>query len=288
MHDDGTQGDGRMQLDLFLDSRAVTLVNAVIAALAARDVCAAQERLSDLHDHAPDEPSLAALERLTRALAEWRAPAADVAAIAAAVRSLDEEVTPAARRGLGAEADAFIAAFFRDLAEAARDLAYDPVYPAACRAALCLRCADWAGAEAAACAVTRSDETPDALHWLAVARHRRAGPEAARAALFALAWHAPQRLAATLAELDDELFNKDWHAFERASEWESLDEAELPAWFPAWYLLEHPAAGSDLHEAGFPDCTPAQAARLLLKLLDLERRGDSSTRWCAAARGYAS
>jgi len=104
--------------------------------------------------------------------------------------------------------------------------------------------------------------------------HRRDGLAAARPTLFALAWHAPLRLAAVRAELADELLEREWQAFERACEWESVAEAELPAWFPAWFLVEHPIAGKELGELTFPDTPAASAARLLLALFALERRAD--------------
>jgi hypothetical protein len=109
---------------------------------------------------------------------------------------------------------------------------------------------------------------------LTVARYRRHGLAAARPTLFALAWHAPQRLAAVRAELADELLEREWHAFERACEWGSVAEAELPAWFPAWFLVEHPVAEKELGDIAFPDSPPASAARLLVALFALERRGD--------------
>lgn len=130
-----------------------------------------------------------------------------------------------------------------------------------------------AAAEEAAHAIPRANHTPDALHWLCVARYRQGGLPAARSSLFALAWHAPQRLASTLAELDDERLDRDWRAFERACEWESVDEAQLPAWFPAWYVLERAAVGKELENTEFPDSPPAQAARLLLHTFESERHG---------------
>jgi hypothetical protein len=95
---------------------------------------------------------------------------------------------------------------------------------------------------------------------LTVARYRRHGLAAARPTLFALAWHAPQRLAAVRAELADELLEREWHAFERACEWGSVAEAELPAWFPAWFLVEHPVAEKELGDIAFPDSPPASGA----------------------------
>jgi hypothetical protein len=137
-----------------------------------------------------------------------------------------------------------------------------------------LRCGEWTEAEEAALAIPGSAQNPDALQWLCVARHRRHGLAAARSSLFALAWHAPRRLPSILAELGDELLDADWRAFERACEWESVEETELPAWFPAWYLLEHPIVGRELSDAAFPDTPAATAARLLVELVELERQGN--------------
>ena len=262
------------QLDLFLDSRAVTLANEAIDALSARDAVRAPASLDRLRREARDHPALPALETLAGALAGWRKPDADPAAIVRAVQWLDNAIAPAAGRALGPAALAFVGGFFRDLADAARGLAYEPARATAHRAWLCLRCGEWGEAEEAARAIPGSTQNPDALHWLCVARYRRYGLAAARSSLFALAWHAPQRLPSILAELDDELLDGDWQAFDRASEWESVQESELPAWFPAWYLLEHPVVGKELDNVEFPDSPPAKAVRLLLDLLEMEKRGN--------------
>jgi hypothetical protein len=262
------------QLDLFRDSGPVRQVNEVVAALVARDAERATRCVATLRSHAPDEASLPALESLVRALAGWRAPDAAAPAIARAVSWLDEEVAPAARRGLGDSAGAFMRVFFQELAAVSRGLAYAEAQPSAHRAWLCLRCEAWADAEEAARAIERASTTPDALLWLAVARHRQQGLAAARAALFALAWHAPHRLEPALAEIHDELLTRDWRRFVAAAEWASVPEAELPAWFPAWYLLEHPAVRGELDYFSAPVTPPAEAARLLNRLIDLESRGD--------------
>jgi hypothetical protein len=262
------------QLDLFLDSRAVMLANDAVGALAARDAPRAGVALERLRSEAPDHPALPSLRTSVRGLAEWRRPGADPQAILAAVRWLDDELAPAARRVLGDAAPAFVTEFFRELAEAARGLAYEPGYAQAHRAALCLRCGEWAEAEEAALAIPGAARCSDPLQWLTVARYRRDGLAAARPTLFALAWHAPNRLAAVRAELADDLLEREWQAFERACEWESVAEAELPAWFPAWFLVEHPVAGKELGELTFPNTPAASAARLLAALFALERRGD--------------
>jgi hypothetical protein len=262
------------QLDLFLDSRSVVLVNEVIAALAARDAERAASSIGQLRHEAPEDPNLPALDTLTSTLGQWRKPARDTAAIASTASWLDDAIAPAARRVLGPVAPAFMGAFFRDLAEVAQGRAYEPTRPTAYRASLCLRCGEWAKAEEAALAIPCSHQCPDALHWLCVARYRSLGLTVARSALFALAWYEPQRLARLLGELGDESVEQDWHTFECASEWGSIEETQLPAWFPAWYLLEHPGMSKELDDVVFPDTQPAQAARLALHLIELERQGN--------------
>jgi hypothetical protein len=262
------------QLDLFLDSQAVMLANEAVGALSARDASGAAAALERLEREGPDHPALPALRVLAGGLAGWCKPGADPQAIARAVRWVDDELAPAARQVLGAAAPTFVAGFFSELAEAARGVVYEPAHAAAHRAGLCLRCGEWAEAEEAARAIPGMARNPDALQWLSVARYRRDGLAAARPSLFALAWHAPERLAAVRAELADELLEREWAAFERACEWASVADAELPAWFPAWLLLEHPVVGKELNDAACPDLPAANAARLLVALFDLERQGN--------------
>lgn len=262
------------QLDLFLDSQAVQLANEVVAALDMRDVQRATTALGRLRAHAPEGSNIPALELLTHALAVWRPPMADSRAVAAAARQLEFDVAPAAARALGPAADRFVAAFFRELAEAARGIAYSAAQPTAHRAWLCLRCDAWAEAEEAASSIECASTTPDALQWLACARYRQHGLAAARPALFALAWHAPHMLAGAIAELDDELLERDWQRFSGSCDWADVGDADLPAWFPAWYLLEHPIARKELDYFNAPTTPPAEAARLLDHILDLEGRGD--------------
>lgn len=262
------------QLDLFRGSQSVRFVNEVVAALAARDAQRAGQVVGALRAYDADDSRLAALEFLIGALAGWDSPPTDAQAIAARVRWLADELAPAARWAIGDAAGPFVAAFFRVLAEPARGLAYAPETPTAHRAWLCLRCGAWADAKEAALAIQGAGAAPDALEWLACARYRRSGFEAARSALLALAWHSPSRFAAALAALRDERLDRDWQRFNGACEWDGVPDAELLAWFPAWYLLEHPAARGELDYFDAPATRPAEAARFVKRLLDLESRSD--------------
>lgn len=273
-----------MQLDLFLDSQAVILANDVIGALAARDPKRAVAVLGRLRSGAPDYPGIDTLERLTVALATWSAPGADAAAIESAVDLLDRDIAPAAHHVMGEIAVGFVAGFFRFLAEAARGLDYDPAHPSAHRAWLCLRCGEWHEAEAAADTIPRSRSNPDAISWRCIARYRSRGFAAAPPNLFALALWAPSRFASMLAELTNAALQRKWRRFEAASDWASVDESELPTWFPAWFLLEHPAAGAEIEDMAFSATPAAEAARLVRELLELEKQGFSQRLVAGRAR----
>jgi hypothetical protein len=250
------------------------MANEAASALLARDAERSARCVAELRSSAPDYPSLESFEILAHALAEWRQPPGDVEQIISAIERLELVLAPAARQALGPAATQMLDAFFRDLAQASRGLPYDPARPSAHEAWLRLCCGDWVEAETVALSIPRAAEIPDALHWLTVARYRQRGLAAARPTLFALAWHDPQRLATLVGELSDELLERDFRSFEGACEWADIEENELAAWFPAWYILEHPVAGKDVDDLEPPPGAPAKAAKLLVRIFELERQAD--------------
>lgn len=263
-----------LQLDLFLDSRAVVLANGAVRAIGERDGVLAMRYASELRAAAADYPTLQSLEILARALADWQRPPCDAASILASVVSLEGTIAPAAQEVFGARAGDVVAPFFRELAETSRGLSYDPSRARAHRAWLSLRCGEWKQAEDAALAIPGAAGISDALHWVTVARYRQRGLSAARPTLFALAWNDPPRLATLIDDLHDEALERDFRRFNAACEWTSIGAAELPAWFPAWYALEHPAAAGDVDHGEASVAAPARAARLVARILELERQGD--------------
>jgi hypothetical protein len=94
--------------------------------------------------------------------------------------------------------------------------------------------------------------------------------------LMRLALLAPQRIPATLEEIDEPLLNRDWHAFQVACHWLDPESEELGSWFPAWYLVEHPGTAI---EFGSPvtlaETVPVQAMKAIARLVKLERGGYS-------------
>jgi hypothetical protein len=263
-----------IQLDLFLDSRAVMLANEAVRAILDRDGPRALHYTCELRAEASDYPTLRPLETLGRALVEWRRTASDVTSILSAIGWLEQVVVPAAREAFGASGDDVLAPFFRDLVETSRGLAYVPSHGKAHCAWLSLRCGDWEQAEDFALGIPGASAIPDALHWLTVARYRRRGLSAARPTLFGLAWRDPSRLAVLIDELQDEVLERDFRRFNGACEWTDIEARELPAWFPAWYVLEHPAAAADFDVDEASMAAPVQAARLVARVLERERQGD--------------
>jgi hypothetical protein len=262
------------QLDLFLDSRAVQRANDVVAALQARDAARAGEAYSALVSEDRAHPGLAEFAALIQSLDSAEGKPRDNAAIAARLVELDRVIAPAARRMLGERAKAFVDAFVRDLALTADTLAFDPRYPSAHAASLWLRCAEYGRAETAAATVEGTPTDPNVLHWLSISRNRLRGIAAARPPFFALCLSQPMRVDALRMELADALLDRDWAAFSKeTASWADADD-ELPRWFPAWYLLRHAAAASDFEGVELSNQAAAEAVRLLLRILPLERARD--------------
>lgn len=263
------------QLDLFADAGAILYANDCIAALLRRDALRAVECLEHLGREDPSHRTLDALWILCRSLREWPRPASTPADITAAVHRLESEVQPAADAVLGGQAPDFLRPFWRELAEAAESFPYDPDLPDAFGAALYLRCQNHAAALRAAESIPNRDGTPDALHWLALAHYGLEGLEASRPALLRLALLAPERLSETLDQLGNPVLRRDWKAFQAACGWLEPDEATA-AWFPAWYLLEHPGTPPVSGPLPLPDTPAAQVLAIIERLNALETQGHSA------------
>ncbi|MBI4756534.1 MAG: hypothetical protein HY778_14190 [Betaproteobacteria bacterium] len=250
------------QLDIFLDTRATSLANALIAALLDLDGARAGAALEELHMEAPDHASLPALGILCRFVEETQC---DGLPIADALAQMEAQIVPASA-ALGERAEEFLRPFWRRLARQAATAAYDPACPEAHAAALWLRAGDHAQADSVADHVAGGENLADVLRWRCLARHRFGGLDAALPQVMRFAWFAPARLAALVAELRDPLLERAWRGFQ-------ADLGDLDAsWFPAWFLHEH--RGAELPPQAAPEHVPAaQAHAVLVRLLDLEKRG---------------
>jgi hypothetical protein len=261
-----------VQLDLFLDSRAVVLANDAIEALLAGDASRAREAIGRLQGKEPQHQALAPLLRLLDELLEPAGPVDEAADVAVAAERLEREVAPAAREALGNRAGEFLAQRWAKLAEAGGAQTYDPRLPHAYRASLYLQCERPHAAVDAAAAIPAWETNPDALRWLAVARYCAGQAAQGLQAVMRLALIAPLRLPAVLGQINDELLERNFAAFQARCDW--LVDGETSAeWFPPWYLIEHPGADLGIQSGSLPDTPAARAAALVSDLLALERRG---------------
>ena len=271
------------QLDIFADSRDVVLRNGLLDQLQCRDGAAARTALAELAAGYPDDGALSAMRMLTRELE--RAPAtpfADHAALAIAHRHLEEEVIPAARRVLPAQAVcAWLAPCWSLLAQRAAALAFrgdDAATHAASHAErhaapLWLHAGEWAAAIDAVEGIASWWRIPAPLAWMTEARYRTGGLDAAWPLLAELAWLAPRRFATVLSVLGDASLDALRRRFD--AEFPGSGEVDDYAWFPAWLLVVKPALAGRLGEARVQrDLAASRATALLGEILRREHEGN--------------
>ncbi|MBC8749256.1 MULTISPECIES: hypothetical protein [Paraburkholderia] len=263
-----------MQLDIFDDSRDVMLRNDVLSALQHHDASGARRALQILGHEYPDDAALVALDTLVTALeARCSLPFANHDAALGARETLLTRVRPSANQLMGERAAiAWLAPFWNELAQRAAGLAFRAAQPDAHGAALYLHAGDWKAAEAAVTRLESWRRIPAPLMWMAECRYRLDGLEAAWPLLAELAWLAPPRFDGLLRHLEDSSLDTLRRTFDASFEGGG-DIADL-AWFPAWALIQKTGLAPLLKQAQpCRDTDPERAARLVLRLLALERGG---------------
>ena len=263
-----------MQLDIFDHSHDTMLRNDVVLAIERHDASAARSAWRIFSHEFPGDETLAPLAVLVDAL-ERRAVTAfpDHDALHHARRALDEEIEPAALRMLGEKAAAaWLACWWQELAQRAAQLVYLPARSEDHAAPMWLRGGEWSAAMEAVARIASWRRIPAPLAWMAEARLRSNGLDAAFALLAELAWLSPARFDGLTQRIADPRLENLRKKFDASFEGDG-DTADL-AWFPAWVLTEKPGLAHLLGEAQRSlDTAPEQAMRLLLELLGLERQG---------------
>ena len=248
------------QLDLFAHSRTVILINDVVDCILERNAAHAAGQLRLLRAEAPGHPALDALATLCNALVRWPVRTIDARDTARVVDWLESEVAVSATTSLGASAPAFMGSLWGDLAVAVAAHAYDPAYPRSHCAYCYLRAGDAPASLRAAAAIGSADLDPCVLQWMTLASYRVGGLRACRMPLFTLALAAPLQLPAVLAAVGDPDLNSDWDRFWIDCTWLDPRNPSSGSWFPAWYLIEHPATGSgEAIASSDPDAPPMRA-----------------------------
>jgi len=262
------------QLDIFADSRDVMLRNDVLEPLQRRDAVPARTALERLAREYPDDGSLPAMTVLVRELEDGStAPFVDHAALTL-TRHLEDDVVPAARRVLPAQAvQRWLAPCWRALAARAASLTFRGTEADSHAAPLWLLAGDGVAAIDAVEGIGSWWRIPAPLAWMTEARYRTGGLDAAWPLLVELAWLAPVRFAALLPVLGDALLDGLRRRFDAG--FSGAGEVDDYAWFPAWLLVVKPALAGRLSEARVQrDQAASRATALLGEILRREHEGD--------------
>jgi hypothetical protein len=259
-----------MQLDLFEDSRNVTLNNAVIAAFAVHDSGAAALAIGALRDEFPEHNDLASHEQLLEQLSDFRRTL-QPASLNTCHRQLIDSILPLAERLFGAaQTIVWARPLWADLAQAAAPSGYDNAHPEIHATLFWLAAGVPDTARTAIEKIPSWRRIPAPLAWMSEIEIRLGTPEAWWPLLAELAWLAPERLGLLLASAPVAVNRLKTHflaAFENNGEHHDL------AWFPAWLLIHHSELRELLRPAQPPQNQPARAFGLLLDLLHLEKTG---------------
>src|SRR5919109_2309377 len=262
------------QLDLFAHSRTVMLLNDLMDSILERDAAGVRKHLELLRAEAPGHPALNSFGSLGEALERGPASTTGPGDTARVVDWLDSEVARAAASALGPAASAFMRSLWHELALAVASQPYDPTHPRSHCAYCYLRAGDARAALQAVATIEGRDLDPFVLQCVILAQHGASGWHACRSPFFTLAFTAPQHLAATVTTVSDPSLHADWERFWGDCIWLDQRDEMAGAWFPAWYLIEHPAtrvAGVVTGEES--DAPWARAFRAMRVLLVLERNG---------------
>ncbi|WP_259460694.1 hypothetical protein [Paraburkholderia sp. BL23I1N1] len=263
-----------MQLDIFDDSRDVMLRNDVLSALQRHDALAARPALQILKREYPDDEALVALDTLVTALEERCGTSFANHDTALGEReTVLARLRPAAIRVMGERtALMWLAPFWDELAQRAASLSFRAAQPNAHAAPLYLQAGNWKAAESAVTRIESWRRIPAPLMWMAECRYRLDGLEAALPLLAELAWLSPSRFDDLLRQLEDNSLNALRRAFDAS--FEGTGDITDLAWFPAWALIQKTGLAPLLKQTDpSRDTGPERAARLVLRLLMLEREG---------------
>jgi hypothetical protein len=226
------------QMDLFFDNPIVALTNGIVQALATRNPADAQRRLDQLYTQAPTHADLASFDQLLAALGHLGHPVAE---------PRDElgflgEVTPTARRILGAQSRDFLSPLWQQLASALAAVAFNPAEPNLHRSFALCQAQDWAAlSDCVQRELNWQSYAPLCLRVVEGAFHRRRRAEAL-ATWCHVCWRAPASTSEAVTRLRQPELTSLWNRFQ--DEEEPLTEVD----FPAWLLIQEPALVLQLAE----------------------------------------
>jgi hypothetical protein len=234
------------QMDLFFDNPVVALTNGIVQALTTRNLANAQRQLDQLYTQAPNHSDLAAFDQLLAALGRLGHPVEDPRQESAFLL----EVTPTARRLLGAQSRDLLSPLWLQVAEAVAGAPFDPTAPNLHRSFALSQAQDWAAVSDCILREPRWQEHAQLCLRLAESALNRRRRVEALAAWCQVCWRSPTDAATAIGKLRQTELHGLWQKFLDA-ESDLQDEAEsAPALtepdFPAWLLLQEPGLVSQL------------------------------------------
>jgi hypothetical protein len=235
------------QMDLFFDNPVVALTNGIVQALTTHNLMSAQRQLDQLYTQAPTHSELAAFDQLLAALGHLAHPVAEPRAELAFLL----EVTPTARRLLGAQSRDLLSPLWMQLGDAVRSAAFDREEPALHRSFALSQAQDWAGVTDSVLSEPGwQRHAPLCLRLVESAFNRRQRV-AALAAWCHVCWRAPAETSQAVSKLRQPELTTLWQRFlddepdaAQATGESALTEVD----FPAWLLLSEPGLALQLAE----------------------------------------
>ncbi len=253
--------DGRAQLDLFMDTEESSAANDVAAALLARDVETAAERLRRLADISPQHWVLPFATTLIDALKAAPAQSEDVKQRRS---ELEQRWLPAASAVLDAQARDFMVPLWRDLGRALEGVPFDSFDPHGHAAWAYRNGLDWASVRRTVHAVVDHAGNAHLTGWLAEAEWRLRRAAIARQHWFALCWRDPDHFEQLVEQrrLPDAALQKAWQDMLDAD----IEPALSTAWLPAWAVLPDQALVVNATPCN-GDSAPERAFDILIALV---------------------
>jgi hypothetical protein len=237
------------QMDLFFDNPVVALTNGIVQALTTRNLAGAQRQLDQLYAQAPTHSDLAAFDQLLAALGHLghpvEAPREELAFLL--------EVTPNARRLLGAQSRDLLSPLWVQLGDAVRSAPFDANEPTLHRSFALGQAQDWAGVSDSVMSEPGWQQHAPLCLRLAESAFNRRQRVAALAAWCQVCWRTPAEASQAVSKLRQPELTALWQSFlDDESDPEGATGAGATTLtesdFPAWLLLKEPGLALPLAE----------------------------------------
>jgi hypothetical protein len=256
------------QMDLFFDNPVVALTNGIVQALTTRNLASAQRQLDQLYAQAPTHSDLAAFDQLLAALGHLGHPVDEPRQELVSLL----EVTPTARRLLGAQARDLLSPLWMQIGDAVRSEPFDAQEPTLHRSFALSQAQDWTGVSDSVLSEPGWQQHAPLCLRLAESAFNRRQRVAALAAWCQVCWRAPAEASRAVGKLRQPELTTLWQRFlDEESDQDDSDGAARTAPaaastagsgagpaaastsltesdFPAWLLLQEPGLALPLAE----------------------------------------